>query len=332
MTGKQTSTTSAPETAVARVYTSKYPRPTDGLAYLLFRTTPRDRWLLAMLGEHRLLTAMQIQALCFTRARTMNYRLTQLRELGMLDRFRTLTASWQGAHCYRYILGPRGALLVAASHDLTPKEFGYDHAKLLRQGARPDLAHTIGLHDALVALAARGQVAAWWNQYSCIPLWGDLIRPDAYVVHRDPSSGEEFGFFFEHDTGSEHLPQLAAKAGGYAKYASSYGGHRPILIHLPDAARDYSLHAKLSTLREAAGLPIATAVTTPAERDTAQITELGARLTGPAWRPLGADARLTLTQIPGYFAAQGLKLQHPLLTDRAVRAPIPAAPRLATGH
>ena len=49
---------------------SNYPAPVDGLAYLLFRTTPRDRWLLAMLGEHRLLTAMQIHALAFTRART----------------------------------------------------------------------------------------------------------------------------------------------------------------------------------------------------------------------------------------------------------------------
>ena len=309
---------------------SNYPAPVDGLAYLLFRTTPRDRWLLAMLGEHRLLTAMQIHALAFTRARTMNYRLTQLRELGLLDRFRTLSASWCGAQCYRYILGPRGALLAAAAHDMTPKEYGYNHAKLLRQGARPDLAHTIGLTDALVSLAARGQLAAWWNQYTCTSLWGDLIRPDAYAVHRDPATEQEFGFFFEYDTGSEHLPQLAEKHVGYARYAAAYGGHRPILIQLPDAEREHRLHGRLAKIPDAAGLPIATTVTAPAERLTAQIHELGEQLAGPAWRPIGTDTRLTLPQIPSHFTDRGVKLLAPLLGDRAVRAPIPIAPKLTS--
>lgn len=308
---------------------SRFPTAADGLAYLLFRTTPRDRWLLSMLGEHRLLTAMQIHALAFTRARTMNYRMAQLRELGLVDRFRAMGSSWSGAQCYRYILGPRGALLAAAAHDMTPKEYGYNHAKLLRQGARPDLAHTIGLTDALVSLAAGGQLAVWWNQYTCMGLWGDLIRPDAYAVHRDPETEEEYGFFFEHDTGSEHLPQLAEKSSGYARYAAAYGGHRPILIQLPDTEREYRLHGRLAQIQEAFGLPIATTVTAPTERATAQILELGGQLLGPVWRPLGADTRLPFVQIPGHFAHRGVKLLAPLLRDRAVRAPVPIAPKLA---
>ena len=315
-------------TAKGRGSSSNFPGPVDGLAYLLFRTTPRDRWLLAMLSEHRLLTAMQIHTLAFTRARTMNYRLAQLRELGLLDRFRALSASWYGPQCYRYILGPRGALLAAAAHDMTPKEYGYNHAKLLRQGARPDLAHTIGLTDALVSLAARGQLAAWWNQYTCAGLWGDLIRPDSYAVHRDPATDGEFGFFFEHDTGSEHLPQLAEKTTGYARYAAAYGGHRPILIQLPDTEREYRLHARLATIPDASGLPIATTVTAPAERSSVQIHELGDQLAGPAWRPLGADLRLTLAQVPGHFTKRGIRLLVPLTGDRAVRAPVPIAPKL----
>jgi hypothetical protein len=313
-----------------RAGSSNYPAPVDGLAYLLFRTTPRDRWLLAMLGEHRLLTAMQIHALAFTRARTMNYRLTQLRELGLVDRFRTLSASWCGAQCYRYVLGPRGALLAAAAHDMTPKEFGYNHAKLLRQGARPDLAHTIGANDALVALAARGELAAWWNQYTCMGLWGDLIRPDAYAVHRDPATGQEFGFFFEYDTGSEHLAQVADKHAGYARYAATYGGHRPVLMLLPNREREHRLHGRLTQLPGAAGLPIATAVAAPGERVTAQIHELGTELAGPGWRPLGTDARVTLAQIPGHFTGRGIRLLLPLLSDRSVRAPVPVVPRLGT--
>lgn len=84
---------------------SRYPGPSDGLAYLYFRTTPRDRWLLAMLAEHRLLTAAQIRVLCFTGTRTMNMRLAQLHQLGLVDRFRSLAGGSHGGQCYRYVLG-----------------------------------------------------------------------------------------------------------------------------------------------------------------------------------------------------------------------------------
>ena len=93
-------------------------------------------------------------------------------------------------------------MLVAAAHDLTSKEFGYDHAKLMRQGARADLRHTIGAREALVALAARGRLAAWWDEYTCLPAWGDLIRPDAYGVY-EADGTDAFGFFYEYDTGSD---------------------------------------------------------------------------------------------------------------------------------
>jgi hypothetical protein len=307
---------------------SNYPGPGEGLPYLFFRTTPRDRWLLAMLGEHRLLTAAQINVLCFARARRMNERLTQLRQLELVGRFRTQAAPWQGSHCYRYILGPAGATLVAAAHDLTPKEFGYNHAKLLRQQARADLAHTVGLHDALSGLAARGELSVWWNQYSLLPVWGDLIRPDAYAVHRDPVTGGEFGFFLEHDTGSEHLPQLAAKTAGYRRYAATYRGHRPILIHLSSHAREHALHQRLAASLEEPLLPMATAVTTPAERDANAIQQLGMRLAGPAWKPLGADVRVALAELSGYFTGRGVTLLPAKLEDRDIRAPAPACPSL----
>jgi hypothetical protein len=56
---------------------SKFPGPGEGLPYLFFRTTPRDRWLLAMPGKHRLLTAAQIHALAFAQVQCMNERLAQ---------------------------------------------------------------------------------------------------------------------------------------------------------------------------------------------------------------------------------------------------------------
>lgn len=309
---------------------SKFPGPGEGLPYLFFRTTPRDQWLLAMLGEHRLLTAAQIHVLAFAQVRRINERLAQLRALDLVGRFRQQAAPWQNAVCYRYVLGPAGASVVAAAHDLTAKQYGYDHAKLLRQQWRADLPHTIGTHDVLAGLAACGQLSVWWNQYSILPIWGDLIRPDAYAVHRDPTTGAEYGFFYEHDTGSEHFPQLLAKTGRYARCAATYRGHRPILITLPTSGREQALHRKLATTPEAVGLPIATAVAAKAERDATGIRNLAAHLCGPAWRPAGAAIRVTLAEIPEHFTAAGIRLLPPKHEDRDVRAPAPQCPSLTS--
>ncbi|WP_051451405.1 replication-relaxation family protein [Actinospica robiniae] len=308
---------------------SRYPGPSDGIAYLYFRTTPRDRWLLAMLAEHRLLTAAQIQALCFTGTRTMNMRLAQLRQLGLVDRFRSLAGALQDGQCYRYVLGPRGAVLVAAAQDLAPKEFGYDHAKLMRQGARADLRHTIGARDALVALAARGRLAAWWDEYRCLPVWGDLVRPDAYGVY-EADVTEPFGFFYEYDTGSERLPQLTAKTRGYARYAAAYGGHRPILFHLPDPEREQALHRQLVADPDTRRLPIVTVTATLAERSPAQIVELGSHLDGHVWQIVGTSVRCRLTDLPAHFQKSGIALLDPATADLGARSPVPRAPRMTT--
>jgi hypothetical protein len=296
---------------------TRFPSPASTLPYLLFRTTPRDRWLLAMLAEHRVLTAQQITALAYGTLRSANRRLAVLTQLKLVERFRANPDRY-GAQPYHYILGPHGALLVAAAHDLTPRQFGYDRAKLNRQAYRADLAHTTGCNELLVHLAAQHRtrpehtLTAWWDQDSCVPVWGDVIRPDAYAVLAAPDSHgapAQCGFFFEYDTGTESLTQLAGKLRGYTRHHEAYGGHRPLLIHLPDTAREHALHARITAEHPQSPVPLAT-TTAP-------------RLTGPVWRPVGTDQRMSLPDLPGHYAAAGYRLLPPLTGDRDVHAPAP---------
>ena len=226
---------------------------------------------------------------------------------------------------------------MAASHDMTPKQFRYDHAKLLRQAVRSDLPHTLACNSVMIGLALAAAAAgtplqAWWDQDSCIPLWGDLIRPDAYGVtagHTAANAGadsDSAGFFLEYDTGSEHLPQLTAKVDGYARFAETYGASHLILIHVPDPARELALHARLRQDPSAAHLPIATTHGPVEDTAAALIRHLGDRVYGRAWRPLDIDTRTTIVKLPGHFRACGIRLLPPEYTDRAVTAPTPSPP------
>lgn len=310
--------TTTPQPAAAKARTSPFPAPGMTLPYLLFRTTPRDRWLLAMIAEHRVLTAEQITALAYRTVRSANRRLATLAALRLVERFRTNPGQF-GAAPYHYVLGPAGALLVAAAHDLTPKQFGYDRAKLLRQAFRPDLPHTTGCNSLLIHLAAahrthpEQRLTVWWDQDSCQRVWGDVIRPDAYALIAAPDrSGApgECGFFLEYDTGTESLTQLVAKMDGYARHRDAYGGHRPVLIHLPNPARELALHARLTSAHgERPPVPVAT-TTAPDPGE-------------PVWLPLGATARLAPADLPAHYRRAGYPLLQPVRADPYVRAPDP---------
>lgn len=296
------------------------PRPpaTVPLPYLLYRTTPRDRWIAAMTAEHRALTANHIHALAFGTLRAANRRLAELTALGVLDRTRART----GLHtvgAYLYTLAPAGALLVGAISGLSVKELRYDRAVLLRQAARPDLPHTLGCNTLMVSLATRShsetglRLTTWWSAVSCLRLWGDVIRPDAYAVTHSADQDQAEGWFLEYDTGTESITQLAGKIRAYTRYAEAYAGHRPVLIHLPTTSREHRLHEVIAaTYPRGCPVPIATA-TAP-------------DLAAAVWRLVGApDAqpRHQLGQLPWALSALGYRLLPAQHSDPEIHTPAP---------
>ncbi|GAB2841716.1 hypothetical protein GCM10027176_51940 [Actinoallomurus bryophytorum] len=271
--------------------TATAPRPRvspELIATLATRLTPRDRWLLEMVHEHRVLTTHQIQQLAFPSVSTTTHRLLALWRLRALERFRPAMAT--GSAPLHYVLGPTGAAVLAARRGQTVAAFGYRLDRALALAHSDKLHHLVGANDLFTALAHHARthpatrLLTWWPERRCQATWGKYTRPDGYG--RWHEHGHETDFFCEYDTGTEPLPRLLAKIGDYTALAELTGiTDTPVLFALPNTAREDHLHTRLNP----AGPLIAT--TTP----HALLAANGPA--GPAWRTPGTSARRRLTDL-----------------------------------
>jgi hypothetical protein len=293
---------------------ARFPQPADGLYYHAFRTTARDRWILAMLHEHQVLTTEQLTTLAFTSLRTARRRLTALTGLGLIERTRS-NPTGPGASHYLYTLGAAGAALLGAERDQDLKALRYDRNRTRRAVLRPDLPHTIGCNTLMIRLAAAhrtataggGQLATWLGALSCQRRWGDAIRPDAYG-HQADTTPAGCGFFLEYDTGSESITQLAAKIHGYHRFARNHTGHHPILIHTSHPAREARLHTLITETHGISPVPIATS-TAPNPHEA-------------VWLAHPAEHRVRIGELPGLFTGLGYRILPPAEPDPTTPAPV----------
>ncbi|GAA1836670.1 replication-relaxation family protein [Actinomadura chokoriensis] len=264
------------------------PRMTAELvAEVAYRLTGRDRELLALVWEHRVLTTGQLTALFFPSPERARQRLNQLHRLHGLLRFRTWVPVGSGP--WHWVLGPSGAHVLAVQHGQPLSEFGYRQDAATGIAVSPRLAHQTGVNDFFVRLHSHAQqrgdgtaLDQWWSEHRCAAHWGDLARPDAFGRWTEPHPGgatRTFDFFLEHDTGTETLARVARKLGGYADLAEATGTTTPVLIWLPSPKREANLRALLG----APEVPVATAVHTPATSPDGPA--------GPVWLPAGTTGR-----------------------------------------
>lgn len=277
-------------------------------AALAYRLTERDRWLLRMVFEHRVLHAGQISAVAFPSANSARQRLRELHHWSVLDRFRPRAA--EGTAAQHYVLGPAGATVLAAEQGLEPKRVGYRGDRAMSIAHSPRLAHTVGRNGWFLALINRaasggcGEVlSAWWSEHRCARHFGDLVRPDGYGRWHgpDPAAGE-LEFFLEYDRGTETTATVARKLDGYAQLATATGIATPVLVWLPSTAREPGVRAMLArawrSLEHPEAVPVATAAATllDPEQPTASPAE-------PVWLPLGPtrsnrdEQRLALSEL-----------------------------------
>jgi hypothetical protein len=271
---------------------------------LAARLTARDRWLLRMLHEHRVLTTTQITQLAFGTTRAATARMLTLYQHRAADRFRPLTPS--GSAPLHFVLDEAGAAVLAAEDGITPAELGYRRDRTLAIALSPRLAHTTGASSFFTALAAAARESSgtaalqcWWPERRCAALWGDQARPDGYGrwhEHTPGTTPRTTDFFLEYDTGTENLNRLIAKLAGYRDLAARTAIPTPVLFWLPTPRREAALRARLNgppppgtpdaaTAAAIPGVPVATAAhgTSPA---------------GPAWLPAGSTGpRIRLTQL-----------------------------------
>lgn len=241
-------------------------------AVLSTRLTPRDRWIISMLWEHRVLTSEQITSVAFPSYRSGRQRLRELFLWSVVDRFQPFTPT--GSAPMHYVLAPAGAAALAAQHGFEVKDLGYRHDRAVGIAHSLRLAHTVGVNEWFVALIADAQrggaftVDAWWSEVRCARLFGDVTRPDGYG--RLDRGGAHAEFFLEFDLGTEPLTKVVAKLVGYSALAESTGISTPLLFWFPTARREANARKQLLAtwrgLDNPDAVPIATAAANLLER------------------------------------------------------------------
>ncbi|MCG3755848.1 replication-relaxation family protein [Amycolatopsis sp. Poz14] len=227
---------------------------------LASRLTERDRDLLHLLSEHRVLTSAQVADLLpYPSLNRAQRRLLRLWHWHVLDRFRHPRGD--GALTgWRYALGTAGHGVLAAMRGQTPPRPNTVREQVLRLATDPRLAHLLGINDVLAALTAHArrsddaELRLWHGERSAAADCGGLARPDALIVYRE--HGNQLVGCYEHDTGSEPLTRVTQKLDGYAELARA-GGPRParktqqrhgfwVLFGLPSPIREANLRDRLT--------------------------------------------------------------------------------------
>src|ERR1700735_2504444 len=147
-------------------------------AALAARLTARDRWLLRMLHEHRVLTTGQITQLAFGTTRAATARLAVLYQYRAVARFRPLAPA--GSSPLHFILDEAGAMLLAAEDGITAADLGYRRDRSMTIALSPRLAHDTGANGIFPALAAAARASSgqqalecWWGERRCAAAWGE---------------------------------------------------------------------------------------------------------------------------------------------------------------
>ena len=294
----------------------------DHQATLAWRLTPRDRWIIRMLHEHRVLTSNQITALAFPSFRSGRQRLRELYQWGVVDRFQPFITL--GTAPMHYVLAPAGAAVLAAEHGRDVKDLGYRHDRAFAISHNLRLAHTVGVADWFTALIAHARhhpeqtVTAWWSEARCARHFGDLVRPDAYG--RYAGHGRQIEFFLEFDFGTEPLARVAGKLTGYARLAAATAITTPILVWLPTTRREATARRLLTRahheLDQPARVPVATAAA-----DLLNPHSTHPSPADPVWLPLattgGGPVRRGLHQLGDAWPHLPAPADYPTEADRA---------------
>ncbi len=138
-------------------------------AELSARLTARDRWLLRMICEHRVLTTDQVTQLAFGTSRAATARMTTLYQYRAVDRFRPLAPA--GSSPLHFILDEGGAMLLAAEDGITAADLGYRRDRSMAIALSPRLAHDTGANGVFTARAAAARASGGQRGE-------DPVRPD----------------------------------------------------------------------------------------------------------------------------------------------------------
>lgn len=265
--------------------------------------TPRDRVVLDLVAEHRVLTTDQLRALLFPSVSRAQHRLLALAEAGVLWRTQPYRAEG-GSKPFHYLLGYRGAELLAAQRGATPPRPATHADRLRRVLESPKLSHLLGVNQFFAELGEysrrsglgtylvdrsgfdREGLHTWRSEESITKFYEHAITPDGYGCWHE--HGRWLGFFLEHDTGTEPLQRVSDKIDRYTSsgkpYTDAFDRARRlagmVLISTSTARREHGLRKALQA--KTSPVPVATTSRDHGDPDGAA---------GEVWSLVTADTR-----------------------------------------
>jgi hypothetical protein len=261
----------------------------DPLLPALRQLTNRDRRLLGLLYDHKVLTTEQIATALFPNLDTAQHRLVVLYRLGVVDRFRWLREGG-GSYSWRYTIAYLGAAHIAAMRGDDPPRRDHILNRNRRLASSPTIDHTLGANGFFTALLGHARahpscaLRRWWSPEQCrrpgafgspvVQLGG--VHPDGHGIWTEGDRATMF--FVEHDTGTEPLGRLVDKVERYAGTSWQPVPRLPVLFWLHSTVREHHFHRRLASTR-----PAATVAT--AARDHA--ATVGAAPADAIWTPHG---------------------------------------------
>lgn len=242
--------------------------------------TPRDRTVLELVAEHHVLTTEQLHALLFPSISRAQHRLLALTDAGVLWRTQPYRAEG-GSKPFHYLLGYRGAELLAAQRGATAPRPATHADRLRRILESPRLPHLLGVNQFFAELAdycRRSGLGAPFSPYDGRPKGEGLhtwrseqwitefyerqIRPDGYGCWHQ--GGRWLGFFLEHDTGTEPVRRVADKLDRYTGADQPHSNNYTpaqlagmVLIWTTSTRREHNLRKALQAKHPV--VPVATA-------------------------------------------------------------------------
>jgi hypothetical protein len=257
------------------------------------KITDRDRRICSDVYEHRVLTTHQLSDLHFDSPRRARRRLHILSQEKVLLRFQPHRRT--GSHPRHYVLGPKGAAIVAAERGVDPKQLDVRTARLLGLEHSPRLKHLLGINSLFSRLANRcrqitdAALEIWWGEVRCAATWAPIVRPDGFGVLR--LGRRRLSFFLEFDRGSEELDVVATKCAEYARAARLSNAADVLLFVVLTSRREAEVRRMLG------GCGVSTFTTT--------VDRLADDpLSGKAWLAIGGDVRKSLEDITRHVAGE----------------------------
>ena len=265
-------------------------RSVHGLLAIYPHITGRDRQIMQLLDDHQVLTTDHLTRLFFHAPRTCRHRLAELRDLGLLDRFR-FARPGGGTDPYHWVLGHEGQRFQAATRGEPEPTARARSQRIARLSANPRLTHLLIVNEFFVRLAEHARrhphtaLDRWWSETASQAFKSTrvVINPDGHGLWT--VAEHTVGFWLEADTGSEPLTRVISKLDGYRRFAAGGGPRYPVLFWLSSPTREEHLHRLLRQQPGNVTTVTATGDTNPAEA---------------VWLPTDGQDRVRLVQLPTF--------------------------------